>query len=404
MKETDDSLRGIDGATFRFESGDATLVPAYVSPHVDVAAVTTRLKRLAQGRPVVAVSTAGELCGDGTAPLYRPTGSRWSSVTLQIFPPDLIGAVSVHSVPLHNADIRAGAPTLPREERVERIVQSLGLVHPVFRVDARDVFALAFIDGLSACENCFTDAVYRTGRFPCLFIGGSAGGTFDFRDTYIFNGESIVQNHAVVLFEKVAEGRRYGAFKTQNFKKTGRSFSVADADPDRRVVAGVIQPGNGDVTTFLEALASTFGIEIDGELFVRSLSGIDLHAGTASFFCDVNPGDELLLLEATDFTEQTRRDLQAFLKGKPKPLGAILNDCILRRLNNERALPAATGLWPCPSAGFSTFGELFGIHVNQTLSAVMFFDTRAGNYTDAFYHRPRSSTGAKWVRSSATRA
>ncbi|MCE1237138.1 MAG: methyl-accepting chemotaxis protein [Hyphomicrobiales bacterium] len=398
--ETDDRFVGVDASTFLFDGAAAELAVAYVSPHLDFAAIARRLSGLAGRTKLIAVSTAGELCTVGSGPLYRPTGDRWSTITLQVFPPDLVDAVSVHAVPLHNDDIRRGTPNRTREERVSRIVSSLGAVRPTMNVDHRDVFALTFVDGLSASENYFMEAVYRAGRFPCLFIGGSAGGKFDFRDTWIWDGGRVLRDHALVTFVHVAKGRAYGVFKSQNFRRTGTSFIVADADPDRRTVAGVIDRATGDVVPFGPAIAAargcrpdgvgaslaghTFGIEIDGELFVRSVSGIDVEKGTVSYFCDVNSGDELFLLEATDFADQTRRDLAAFLGNKGRPLGAILSDCILRRLNNDRRLGESTALWSMPAAGFSTFGELFGINVNETLSAIVFFETGDVSRTDEF--------------------
>jgi hypothetical protein len=319
-------------------------------------------------------------------------------LTLQVFPPDLFEAISVHAVPLHNEDIRKGAPVFSHEERVRRIQSSLESVRPPFAIEASRVFALTLVDGLSASENYLMEAVYRAGRFPCLFVGSSAGGTFDFRDTWLFDGARVLQNHALIIFAKMAPGRAYGVFKSQNFRKTGKSYFVAEADPNRRFVASVIDESTGEMVPFLTALAKdlrctpaevqarmkghTFGIEIDGEIFVRSIAGTDPQAGSVSFFCDLNAGDELMLLSATDFVDQTRQDLQAFLAGKPKPLGALLNDCVLRRLNNDTALARMGNIWPMPVAGFSTFGELFGINVNETLSALVFFDGEKAD--DAF--------------------
>jgi hypothetical protein len=111
---------------------------------------------------------------------------------------------------------------------------------------------------------------------------------------------------------------------------------------------------------------------------------MDVEKGQATFYCDVGIGDELTLLEPTDFVEQTRRDLEAFLRGKPAPVAALLNDCILRRLSNAGRLEGMAGLWPVPAAGFSTFGELFGINVNQTLSAVVFFEPKDTAFSDEF--------------------
>lgn len=121
---------------------------------------------------------------------------------------------------------------------------------------------------------------------------------------------------------------------------------------------------------------------MSGEIFVRSIASIDVQTGAATFYCDVNTGDELYLLEANDFASETRNAITAFLQDKPHPVGAILNDCILRRLNNPHELSHLDAIWPMPAAGFSTFGELFGINVNQTLSAIVFFDPGQNQYKD----------------------
>jgi hypothetical protein len=152
--------------------------------------------------------------------------------------------------------------------------------------------------------------------------------------------------------------------------------------PFAQVLAEALNTTPGTVMSKMQRYS--FGIDVGDGLFVRSVADIDADTGVISFFCDVNSGDRLELLEATDFVAQTRGDLQAFLGGKPPAIGAILNDCILRRLNNENALRNMAGLWPVPAAGFSTFGELFGININQTLTAVVFFDTREQPLQDPF--------------------
>jgi hypothetical protein len=398
--ESDDRLGNISPQDFLFDGVQSKLVFAFVSPHSDFRRVTSTLQRLAGTIPVVAVSTAGELCSGAGGSLYKPTGTSWWSVVLQVFPADLLQSISIHGVPLHNEDIRRGGPVMARDARVDAIARSLSSVHVSFAVDVRDTIAFTFVDGVSACESYFMEAVYRSGRFPCAFIGGSAGGKLDFKNTYIFDGRNILEDHALVVFMKMASGRGYSLFKSQNFKKTGQSFIVMGANPDRRTVSGVLDTRANEIRPFTTVLAETlkvspanvmsklagysFGIEVGGDLFVRSVADINPETGDLSFFCDVNSGDKLELLEATDFVEQTRRDVEAFLRGKPPAIGAILNDCILRRLNNENTLRGLSGLWPMPVAGFSTFGELFGINVNQTLTAVVFFDTREKLLRDPF--------------------
>jgi hypothetical protein len=398
--ESDDRLGNISPQDFSFDGVPSRLAFAFISPHSDFNRVTSALQRLAGTTPVVAVSTAGELCSASGGSLYKPTGTSWSSVVVQVFPADLLQSISIHAIPLHNEDIRKGAPSMAHDARVGAIARSLASVRVPFAIDVRDTFAFAFVDGVSACENYFMEAVYRSGRFPCAFIGGSAGGKLDFKNTYIFDGSRILENHAVTIFMKVAPGRGYSLFKSQNFKKTGQSFVVMGADPDRRTASGVLDPRANEIRPFASVLAETlkvtpadlmakmagytFGIEVGSDLFVRSVADIKAETGVISFFCDVNSGDKLELLEATDFVEQTKGDLDAFLQGKPPAIGAMLNDCILRRLNNEKSLRNLSGLWPMPVAGFSTFGELFGININQTLTAVVFFDTREKRLCDPF--------------------
>ncbi|MBK1664000.1 histidine kinase [Rhodospirillum rubrum] len=401
VREVGPDLAGLDEASFGFSGRPAALALVFVSPHLDFAEVLDSLRRLAGPTPLIGVSSFGGLCascpGGG---LYRPAGAEAPGIILQVFSASLIGAVSIQAVSLHNADIRGGQPTLARDERVARIGADLAAIALPFALDARDSLALTFVDGLSACENYLMEAIYESARFPCLFVGGSAAGTLEFRHTYLFDGQRVLEDHAVLVFVKLAPGKRYGILKSQNFVKSGVAFSVVEADADRRTVTSVLDETTGAVRPIIEVLAETlgttpegvgdalightFGIEVSKELFVRSVSRIDLAAGTVSFFCDVNRGDRLELLDATDFVEQTRRDVTDFLRDKPPPLGVLLNDCILRRLNNEPALAGLNGLWLTQTAGFSTFGELLGININQTLTAVAFFDDPDGGFHDPF--------------------
>jgi hypothetical protein len=382
---------------------------AFISPHLEFAAVSRQLKtRLDSATRFVAVSTAGELASDPNAPgqpLYCAAPANWSSVVLQLFSGELIAEVSLHTVPLHSQDIRSDGSLLTVDRRIDAIRGELAKITPSFPLNVTETFALTFVDGLSASESFLMEAVYRDGRFPCLFVGGSAGGKMDFKNTWMYDGQAIVDNAAVIAFVRIARGKRFGIFKTHNFRTTPASFLVCKSDPIRRSVTQVAETDQFEPANFVdvltrhfkcsrEALADrlqkyTFGIEIDGEIFVRSVSGIDLAQGVVRFFCDVAPGDRLFLLEAENFIDKTNADFASFMQGKPKPVGAILNDCICRRLYNGPSLAQLDTFAAIPSAGFSTFGELLGININQTLCAVLFFDVPEGTpfqdrYVDDF--------------------
>lgn len=398
----------LDGVDLSVDGGEPSLVLGFVSPHLDFRSVARAIKaRLPAETRFIAVSTAGELSAspDRGAALYCAAPATWSTVVLQLFSRDLIADVSLHTVPLHCEDIRSGRAALSHDERVEAIRRELSRVRPSFDLRVTDTLALTFIDGLSASESFLMEAVYRDDRFPCLFVGGSAGGKLDFKNTYVFDGAATVENSAVIAFLRMAKDKRFGVFKTHNFTKLPVSYLVCQADMVGRTVSQVAETDQFEPSNVVDVLARhfgcqraelpdrlkdyAFGIEIEGEIFVRAVSTVDIDKGRIGLYCDVAPGDRLHLLRADNFIQKTDADFAAFLAHKPKPVGAILNDCICRRLCNPAALPQLSTFGQIPSAGFSTFGELLGININQTLCAVLFFDVADGatfrdRYVDDF--------------------
>lgn len=389
----------VDQSAFK----NAALAIAFVSPHLDFGAVCRHLQSAAGAVPFVAMTTAGELCqtAAGENQLYCPAPASWDTVVLQVFSDQLFSAISTHTVPLFCEDIRSGTIRLSHNERVEKIRNELNRITLPFSVDARDTLSLTFVDGLSASESYLMEGVYNSGRFPCLMVGGSAGGKLDFKNTYIYAKGQVMENHGVLTFCKLKPDMRYGVLKSQNFRDTGKSFVIVDSEPERRIVSTVMDKASGKLVSITEAISKllgckvdeiekrlaghTFGIVIDGEIFVRSVAAFSLEKGAAAFYCDVNQGDELHLLQATDFVDQTKRDVREFLANKPTPQAVIMNDCILRRLGNANQLSALSALWPAPTAGFSTFGELLGININQTLTAVAFFREQSGKaFSDTY--------------------
>jgi len=398
--KADATLSGLSQDSFLFDGHPASFVVAFISPKVDFAATTRRIKTMVGSAPMIATTTAGELCSQGPEKIYCETSGSWQTIVIQAFSPSLIQKAEVFSVRLHSEDLREGRSSLARSVRISKIVDALGSVRPTVSLDAKTTFALTFVDGVSMSESYLMEAVYESGRFPCLFVGGSAGDALTFKETLLFDGQRVLKDHAVIAFVKMAEGQRYGVMKSQNFRRVGPSFVVVDANPDQRTVSAVMDERSGRVVSLVRALSDAlkidpsklqdalkgkaFGIELGKELFVRSVAKIDLEKEVFYFYCDVGPGDELTMLEQTDFVEQTRNDIRTYLSGKPKPAAVLMNDCILRRLSNADALARTGGLWPAPVAGFSTYGELFGININQTLSAIVFFSDVKVDFADDY--------------------
>ncbi|HLO63150.1 MAG TPA: methyl-accepting chemotaxis protein [Azonexus sp.] len=355
----------------------------FVPPYATFSTAADGLNRAVAGgagnMAFAALSSTGALCSGGES-TYCGAEAHDREGSYLWLSDEIVERAEIHSI-----DLRMGQGSTV-SERVSRIAQELARVNPSFQINAQDTFALIFCDGLSASEGFLMRAWYESKRFPCLAVGGSAGGKLDFSGTYMHDGRQVLTGKAMLIFCKVKPGIRFSPFKSQNFVPAGKSWLVAEADPVARTVSSVFAEDGGTVG-FLTALAShfrcpesevgkhlanhTFAVSVDGEMFIRSVAA--LGADKTSFFCDIEFGDCLHLLKQEDFIATTQRDWQQFVTGKGTPLAMLLNDCVLRRVGNSAVLGRAAFFADTPAAGFSTFGEILGIPINQTLSALVFF-------------------------------
>lgn len=396
-------------SSLAFENASTSLVIAFISPHLDFEGTVRQIQSAMPTAPkIVGIMTAGELSSCGSS-LYHQADSHWDHIVIQSYSSEMFSEVAIRSIPLHCEDIRSGNVTMTRKERVAKFSQEFKRINVPFDINYQDTLALTFFDGLSASENFFMQGLYESGQFPCYFVGGSAGGKLDFQQALVFDGDRVAHNQAVVIFVKLAANTRYGVLKAHNFEKTSTSFVIAESDVHTRVVKSVIPDGNHELSTIVDLLCDhfkcsasglgdalngySFAVEIGGELFVRSVAAINENDGSIAFFCDLEFGDRLYLVKAKDFVQATGQAYRNFMHGKSgQPVAMLANDCVLRRLNNAVNLSQVHDFKDTTVAGFSTFGELLGVHMNQTLTALFFFKVKEGEsfqdeYADKFpYH------------------
>lgn len=372
------------------------LAIGYLMPNIDFASIARKIKSILPSDCVVVLaSSSGLLCSqDALKPCdkFYGDGMDGDGVTLMLFGNTMVEHVHVHTMPLHQ-DI---ADTQAQISQLEGEVRKVNLP---FKATHIDTLGYVLVDGLSGSESFLMEAIYNAGKLPCLYVGGSAGGKLDFKNTYIFNNSTIVQGVAVITYVKLRHSYRFGIFKTQNFSPTNTQFVVLDGDVKTRVIKDFLDTKTYSSVNVIDALSAhfnctaeklpdymqeyTFGVKIKDEIYVRSVANFDLQNRTIGLYCDVYKGEELLLLKRTDLIESTRKDYETFARSKPKPLGAIFNDCILRRLNNTQKLSSMKMFNDFPVIGFSTFGELLGVNINETLSAVFFYKQDSGEFSDA---------------------
>ncbi|MDY0029375.1 MAG: methyl-accepting chemotaxis protein [Pseudobdellovibrionaceae bacterium] len=387
------------------------LIVGYVSPHLDPDKIVTQIKAEYHGAQVLICTTSGELCSEHKN-FYCTTDGSWDHIALQAMGQNVISSVEIKEVPLECEDIRAGRIDKNIGQRVSRIRNHIEKLSLSMQIDVKDTFAYILFDGLSSSESFFFDALYSVDKFPCLFVGGSAGGKLDFKQTLIHNGSRALQNHAVIAFIKLAPNIRYGVFKSENFDQEGPIYRVEDGSLEMRYIDKV-SDARGETKPLTQALAEyfgcgysdldakmqdfTFAIKTDGENFVRSVAKIDYATNRVYLYCDVSTGEEIYLVKRNSFEGKTARDFARFMSDKPdRPFSGWMNDCILRRLFNGKDLESVRGVFDgVQIAGFSTFGESLGLNLNQTLTALFFFYVPDGqqfndDYQDNFvFHYSR---------------
>jgi hypothetical protein len=391
--DTNDSnlLDGINGLFF--DSVAPKLVLGFISPHLNFEVISQKIKdSFPHETKVVLTTTAGELCtfnlDEKKNSLYHEAPSSWQNIVLQSFSTDIIDKIEILTIPLFSENIKD--QTISHQERISKIKNEILKLNIPFKINHENCFALTIVDGLSNSESFLTEAVYESGKLPCLLIGGSSGGKLDFKQSFIFNDRRTINHIAVIMVIKLKDNMKYGVFKSQSCEKTNFSFLVAQSNMLNRSVQSVLDTNGNKIINIVDILCNhfnckledlplkladyNFAIEVNNELYIRSVANIDLVNKSISFFCDISFGDILFLVKNKEFVAQTDIDYKNYSsRKKEKPIGAILNDCILRRLLNSNKLNSLKTFNDIPLAGYSTFGELLGLNINQTLTALFFY-------------------------------
>ncbi|HEX9024528.1 MAG TPA: FIST C-terminal domain-containing protein, partial [Geobacteraceae bacterium] len=115
------------------------------------------------------------------------------------------------------------------------------------------------------------------------------------------------------------------------------------------------------------------GLVYEGEPFVRSPQQIK--GDSMKFYCGVKEGIELNLLESTDILADTKEALEMARSELGGISGVINFNCILRTLElQQKGLTKEYGelFRDIPAIGFSTYGEQYIGHMNQTATMLVF--------------------------------
>jgi len=250
---------------------------------------------------------------------------------------------------------------------------------PVDEMDPAKYVGIVLVDGLSGSEETLIDKVGDLTNVT--FIGGSAGDDLKFAATYVYANGKSYPNAAILALLK--PGTPFTFVKTQSFCNLNKKLLVTKANEATREVLEF--NGKPAPEAYAEALGisvadaherfmhNPVGLVIEGEPFVRSPQQIK--GDKMAFYCGVTEGMELSLLESTNIIDDTAKAL-AKAKAELGGISGLINfNCILRTLElDQKQLSGEYGelFTDFPTIGFSTYGEQYIGHVNQTATMLVF--------------------------------
>lgn len=246
-------------------------------------------------------------------------------------------------------------------------------------MDFNKYIGIVLIDGLSGAEEGIMDTIGDMTNVQ--FIGASAGDDLKFSTTYVYAGAKAHTNAGVLLLLK--PNVEFSILKTQSFKALDKQLLATKVDEATRTViefnnkpaveayAEAIGINVDDVSNHF--MSNPVGLMMDDEPYVRSPQRVE--GNKMVFYCQVLEGMELSLLESGDIVATTKTDLDKKIADMGGISGLINFHCILRtlQLEEQNQTEAYAEIFSdIPMIGFSTYGEEYIGHINQTSTMLLF--------------------------------
>jgi len=332
----------------------------FASSRYDPASISQAMKEKFPDATVIGCSTAGELTSGNMLK---------NSIVAMALESDVISGVAADVIDL--SDRKAPSRT------VIALAEKFG--SKPLDLDPEKYVGIILIDGLSCAEEWLMEKIGDIVDIPV--IGGSAGDDLAFKKTWVYLDGKVYNNAAILAFLKPAS--RFKLIKTQSFSATGKKLIPTAVDEATRKViefndmpavtayAQATGAPENDVASFF--MSHPIGLIADGEPFVRSPQRVE--ESSIYFYCQIKKGVDLEVLSSTDIISDTAGVIQEVQK-KDGPIKGLINfNCILRTLQlyQEHKNDAYGNIFKdIPTVGFSTYGEEYIGHMNQTATILVF--------------------------------
>ena len=335
---------------------DPAVVVYFASTCHSLAALSAAIKDAFPRAASIGCTTAGEISSGKMATC---------SMVAMALPPEIVSASATAVV----GDLRSPVAV---SSALDSLSAQMGA--SLSTLDRNTHVGLILADGMSGAEEAILERIGNLTDLP--FVGGSAGDDLAFHATLVATNGRTFEHAAVLALLRLPAG--YRIIKTQSFRSLGKTLTATQVDESKRTVrrfngvtaaeayAQALGVDRADVAA--RFMTNPLGLMVGGEPFVRSPQRV-LPDGSIVFYCQIREGTELELLESTDIVTDTDRAIE----GSHRAL--IVFNCILRtlQLQEEDQCEAFGALFAkTPSVGFSTYGEAYVGHVNQTATMLAF--------------------------------
>ncbi|MEN6348775.1 MAG: FIST N-terminal domain-containing protein [Syntrophomonas sp.] len=250
---------------------------------------------------------------------------------------------------------------------------------PMADLDYTKYVGIILVDGLSGCEEKIMDTIGD--KTNITFIGGSAGDDLKFTQTYVYANGKTYSEAAILAVVKPTAG--FDIIKTQSFKALDKKLVATKVNPEAREIIEfnnlpAVQAYAEAVGAAVEDAANYFmsnpvGLIYGDEIYVRSPQRVE--STNMIFYCNILEGMDVSILESTDIVRDTKAAIDDKVRDLGKISGIIDFHCILRTLELEQKSKTddyGKVFGEIPTIGFSTYGEEYIGHINQTSTMLVF--------------------------------
>lgn len=331
----------------------------FASDIYDATAPAAELQKAFPGCDIIGSTSHSEFCGrtfsEGTVSLMAIDAQSVSDCCIKV-----VTGVKAHP------DF---APT------VEEIHEYFGGSDEIFDYFERYVGLVLFESSGGAEEYCMDRLGTAT---DILFVGGTSS-TFQSGASRVYAGGQAYEDAMVLAVLKTVKG--YDVVKTQSAQVySDRGFTVTKSDVENRIMyeldhRPVAQVYAETLGVPIEKIADYFasnplGVLADGQIFVRTFKAVT--ADGISLYCGIPEGSEIHLLKIGDIVKDTKRDMERVIKYEPA--GVINFNCLYRTFEIQKGnivQQYCDVFGKYPNIGFSTSGEAFLGHINETSTVLV---------------------------------